>query len=291
MNKNQKNNQPNLANDNDESVDQLTRLIEKNKKEPLTSQQLNSLIYQARQGNIRARNKILLANQGLIYFFAKPYTNRGISLEDLVMEGNIGLIRAVDKFDPEVGVKFSSYAKWWIKDSLNRARANFGEQVRVPKRANRVNKTTQKEPASISKGIEEKPVTSYLKSNNKSAASSTKKLTRKRRSKSNLNSKELSFQSYETMPLESDSPSPYQLIKSLHSKRLVRDLFAELTTKERLILSNEFELNSRAKLTQLEISKYLRIKPATHLQIKRRILHKLKLILAVKGVRSYSDLV
>lgn len=246
-----------------------------NKK--LTNHQQNQLIYLARKGNTSARNKLVLANQGLIYFFAKPYTNRGVSLEDLIMEGNLGLIKAIDRFDPGVGVKFSSYAKWWIKDSLNRARRNFGHQVQLPRGQTRIDSSDSMESTERHqqyRNLQEK--------NNCYSMAKTDNDTE--------NTPELSFQSCETLYLKSEEPSPYQLIQKLQSNHLVRDLFSQLTSKERLILSNEFEIDTKSKLTQVQISQYLRIKPATHLQIKRRLLHRLRLILAVKGINSYNDL-
>lgn len=79
-----------------------------------------------------AREKLILANLRLVISVAKRYTNRGMVLADLVEEGNLGLVHAVEKFDPEMDTRFSTYATWWIKQSIRRALINKVKTVRIP---------------------------------------------------------------------------------------------------------------------------------------------------------------
>ncbi len=79
-----------------------------------------------------ARNQMINSNLRLVVNIAKKYTNHGIPLEDLIQDGNLGLMRAVDKFEYKRGYKFSTYATWWIRQSITRAIANHGNTIRVP---------------------------------------------------------------------------------------------------------------------------------------------------------------
>jgi RNA polymerase nonessential primary-like sigma factor len=79
-----------------------------------------------------SRERMLNHNLRLVVFIARKYNNRGVEIEDLVQEGNLGLVRAVEKFDPTLGFKFSTYASWWIKQSIIRAVANYSRTIRLP---------------------------------------------------------------------------------------------------------------------------------------------------------------
>ncbi|MBU1241700.1 sigma-70 family RNA polymerase sigma factor [Myxococcota bacterium] len=80
----------------------------------------------------KARENLVLANQRLVIFFARKYQEQGVDLADLIGEGNIGLLRAVERFDPTKGSRLATYATWWIKHTLNRAVACQGATIRIP---------------------------------------------------------------------------------------------------------------------------------------------------------------
>ncbi|MFH1783079.1 MAG: RNA polymerase sigma factor RpoD/SigA [Candidatus Omnitrophota bacterium] len=98
----------------------------------LTPDQEKSLSRRSRRGDGKARKKMIQSNLRLVINIAKRYSKLGVPMMDLIEEGNLGLIKAVKKFNPNKGYRFSTYAAWWIKQYITRAIANQGKTIRIP---------------------------------------------------------------------------------------------------------------------------------------------------------------
>ncbi len=109
-----------------------TYLREINETALLTADDEQELAGRIAQGDVMARDRMVRANLRLVVNIARGYSGKGLGLQDLIEEGNLGLLRAVEGFDPSVGTRFSTYASYWIKQSIKRALINSSKTIRIP---------------------------------------------------------------------------------------------------------------------------------------------------------------
>ena len=109
-----------------------TYLREINETALLSADQEKQLAYRIDDGDTEARDQMVKANLRLVVNIARSYTGKGLGLQDLIEEGNLGLLRAVEGFDPSMNTRFSTYASYWIKQSIKRALVNTAKTIRIP---------------------------------------------------------------------------------------------------------------------------------------------------------------
>src|SRR6202795_2890107 len=109
-----------------------TYLREINETSLLNAQQEKELALEIENGNSEARDHMVRANLRLVVNIARSYTGKGLGLQDLIEEGNLGLLRAVEGFDPSMNTRFSTYASYSIKQSIKRGLANTAKTIRIP---------------------------------------------------------------------------------------------------------------------------------------------------------------
>jgi RNA polymerase primary sigma factor len=109
-----------------------TYLREINQTALLTAEEEKQLAYRIQDGDMEARDRMIRANLRLVVNISRSYTGRGLQIQDLIEEGNLGLLRAVEGFDPTMNTRFSTYASYWIKQSIKRSIVNSAKTIRIP---------------------------------------------------------------------------------------------------------------------------------------------------------------
>jgi len=252
----------------------------------LTPEQERDLSQRVRQGDFAARQKMIEHNLRLVVNIAKHYVNRGMSLLDLIEEGNLGLMHALDKFEPERGFRFSTYATWWIRQNIERAIMNQSRTIRLPVHIiKELNVCLRAQRHLEMHGVEDAGPEEIAALTGKSVEDVRKVMA--------LNDRVASLDA----PLDIDpslsigeaiadehSEQPEEMLQIVEVEHYVRQWLSELSEKHRWVIERRFGLGNNDVTTLEELAEHLGVTRERVRQIQLEALQTLRRILRRKGL-------
>ncbi len=244
----------------------------------LTPEEERSLARKIRKGNLKARKKMIQSNLRLVINIAKRYAKLGVPMMDLIEEGNLGLIKAVKKYNPNKGYRFSTYAAWWIKQYITRAIANQGKTIRIPVYMTEIINRWKRLTEQLTQKYGRKPKTKEVAKKMKLPIKKVMEISEIATKISSLDAPIGDDGTGQFMDLIEDesSASPMENITDILRRERVDSLLERMNERERKILHLRFGLIDGTTHTLGETAKYFGITRERVRQIESAALEKLR---------------
>ena len=258
-----------------------TYLKEINREPLLTADEERELARQVRNEEPEARDRMIRANLRLVVSIAKNYRNRGLSLLDLIEEGNMGLIRAVEGFDPNLDFRFSTYASWWIKQAIRRALISKVKPIRIPAYMVEMVAKWKAASAELAESLSRQPTLSEIASHMKLPVRKIKII---KRAVQTFTSTSKPFNSdmstsLEDMLADSSAHPPDEALFNTAEREMLEGLLELIERREAEILRMRFGLDDGEAMTLKQIGKRMGLTRERVRQIQNEALKKLQIFL------------
>jgi RNA polymerase primary sigma factor len=234
-----------------------------------------------KKGDKQARADMIKANLRLVVKIAHDYSNYGLPLLDLISEGNIGLMKAVERFDPKKGGKLSTYAAWWIKQSIKRALANQSKTIRLP--VHLVDKISKMKRAGhkLSERLGREPTDQELADVLGVPRAKVAQLRTISIRPASLDAPigEDDATEFSEIVGDENALSPFELLRDKNLRQDVRDILEELETREAEILTLRFGLDGNKPKTLEEVGRKFKVTRERVRQIQNIALNKLRRVM------------
>ncbi len=260
-------------------MDSIRLYLKDIKKIPLlTPDEEVSLAIKIKRGDKKARAKMIQSNLRLVINIAKRYSNLGVSMMDLIEEGNMGLMKAVEKFNHRKGYRFSTYGAWWIRQYISRAIANQGKTVRMPVYIIELLMRFKKVTEHLTNSYKRKPRSSEIAKRMKIPIKRVKQLNKMVSGISSLNAPIGDEGTTEFLDLIEDEnmTSAVDELSNFLTQERIKGLLAKMSTREQKILTLRFGLKDGIPHTLRDTAKNFGITRERVRQIESAAMKKMK---------------